>query len=237
MHCISPIASFAMTGHWFGEMPLLTWYPFDEHDPRFYNFVLVWQWCYIFVIHVTFLAQDLFLYSFITLISMHFNNLCKRLRDLKKANRPESEAKLIEVIKIHQTLIRLSGDLEKIFAVSIFFNFFESSIYLCLFGYQISIGSSLENTLKNIVLVLISLLQIFLVCYYGSKLTNAGKEVVEAAYDLEWYGEAFKDGRSVILMMQRAQKPNVLTAWKFSVVSLEVYSSVSLIVCPYLDKD
>lgn len=226
---LSPIIEFIATGSWFRKLPILSWYPVDEYDPRFYNLILLWQWCCILTIHVSFLAQDLTLYAFITLISMQFDILCERLQTLNTGERIDKDAKmkLIELFKLHKTLIELSENLKKIFLFATFFNFFESSIYICLFGYQITAGSSWGNTMKSVVLLVSSLLQIFMLCYYGNKLANASVKVAQAAYDSGWYRHRFENGKDVRLMLQRAQKPIFLTAYKFSVVSLEVFSSVS----------
>lgn len=224
---LSPIFIFVTTGNWFDKLPLLTWYPFNEHDPRVYNFILIWQWCCLFTIHVSILAADVILYTFITLISMQFHNLCKRLKEINNSESNDADEKLIELIKIHKVLIRISQNLEQIFSVSVFFNFFGSSIFVCLFGYQITVRSSFENTMKNAVLLATSLSQIFTLCYYGNKLVTASGEVAHAAYASKWYGKGLKNSKNLIWIIQKAQKPNVLTAFKFSVVSLDVYSSVS----------
>ena len=225
----APAILYIVKGAWFITLPNLTWYPFDEFDPRFYNFVLVWQWWCILILIIGFLSPDLTLYALITLISMQFNYLFNRLTDLKNIDLKDSDQKIIELFKLHETLIRLSENLNKIFFISIFFNFFGSSIMICFQGYQVITSGSLNNAMQNGVFVMTSLLQILLLCDCGNKLKTASEKVAQAAYDSGWYGKEYKKGKCVILMIQRAQKPCVMTSFKFSVVSLEVYSSVSFI--------
>lgn len=68
-----------------------------------------------------------------------------------------------------------------------------------------------------------------MICYYGNKLTVASKKVAQAAYDSGWNCRTIEGGdKNLLLIIQRSQKPIVLTAYKFAVVSLEVYFTVSL---------
>lgn len=217
---LSPFIQLVITGNWFGRLPIPSWYPFDEFDPRVYNFILLWQWGYIFTLHVSTLALDMILCAFVTLISMHFDNLSNRLQDLQDID-------LRELIKLHIVLMELTDKLERIFSVPALFNFFEGSILICLFGYQIIIISSFENTVKNCVFLVTILSHIFMLCYYGSKLVTSSGKVAQSAYDSAWHGKELRKGKNLMLMIQRAQKPSILTAYKFSIVSLDAYFNVS----------
>ena len=224
---LAPIILFVSTGAWYVKLPNPSWYPFDEFDPRFYNFVLVWQWWCNFTRTVCFVSPDLTLYAFISLISMQFDILSHRLRELKHTDLEDFNKEILKFVKLHETLIRLSENLDRIFNIPILFVFFGSSFNICFFEYQISTGSSFDVMMKNGVLLTTCLLQILLLCYNGNKLKMSSEKVAQAAYDSGWYGKEFKRGKCVMLMIQRGQKPCVLTAFKFSVVSFEVYLSVS----------
>lgn len=151
-----------------------------------------------------------------------------RLRKLKFVSTLDVHKKLAELVKIHETLIRLSESLEKIYRISIFFNFFGSSIILCLIGFQFSIEINPEMLAKYFLFMTVSFVQILILCFYGNKLTTASESVNDAVYDTGWDVKGDKLFKSYLLMMmQRSQKPSTLSAFKFAVVSLKSFTTVS----------
>lgn len=226
---VVPVLKFIITREWYGKLPFNGWYPFDEYDPKFYNFVFLWHFFNIVITIASLLGPDLFLYAFITLISMQFEILCYRFKDLKNIPSSEVYEKFVELVKVHETLIRLSTNLQRIYSVSILFNFTGSSILICLIGYQASKGINLVNLVKFLIFLTASLLQVFMLCNHGNKLSEASNKVADAAFSSGWNEKENRSLRNALLLVvQRAQKPNVITAHKFSVVSLEAFTSVSL---------
>lgn len=225
---IGPIVEFVTTGNWIAKQPPM-WYPFDENDPRFFILVQIWHIFLATVIGSSFLGPDIILFSFITLISMEFDILCRKLEDLNLNDLTYDHTTLKELIRTHQTLIRLSDNLEEIFSIPIFVNFFESSTLLCLFAYEISTAKTVGHCVEFGTMLTTALVHTLLFCYYGNKLMSASGRVALAAYNSKWYCKELEQGKSLILMMQRAQRPSVLTAYKFAVISLEIFAIVSLL--------
>jgi odorant receptor len=226
-----PIVRFVMSGVWIDELPFHNWFPFDELDVRYYNFVLLWE--FINSVHsiASILGPDLIFYAFITLISMQLDILSCELENARNLPDKEVFKKLKKLVKDHERLIRLPKNLEKIYSVSILFNFIASSILICLGGYQVSIGITFEIQAKFASLLVISLMQVFILCYYGNKLTTAGENVAKAAYESGWHEFQDRQARkAIILIMRRSQKPCAITASKFAIVSLASFTSVSFIV-------
>lgn len=220
------LISFAFTGVWYDKLPYENWFPFDEYDPKFYNFVFLWQWLNTIVTVCSLIGSDLILYSFITLLTTQFDILSQQLEKLTPLNDIE---KIIELTKMHETLLRLSRVLEEIFSVAILFNFLSSSILICLVGYQVLIGISFELLLNFSVLLTAALLQVLMLCYYGNKLTTAAENVADSAYNSEWDGSNNRKMKNALLMMiQRSQKPTAISAYKFTAVSLSAFTTVSL---------
>ena len=223
---VAPVIKFLLTRVWIDKLPFNNWYPFDEYNPRFYNFVFFWQF-YTTIITIAPLAGlDLIFYSFITQISMHFDILCQKLDDLKSER--TNLVDMVKLIKLHEILIKLSNNLEEIYSISILVNFTASSILICLVGFQLTIEINFENLTKSGIFLAASLLQVLMICYYGDKLTNAGANVANAVYKSGWEERNQKGSRNTLLLMiHKSQKPIVITAYKFSVVSLQVFTSVS----------
>lgn len=220
-----PVFKFILTGIWINKLPYLNWFPFDEYDPKFYNFVFLWEAFNSFSTIASVLAPDLTLYAFITLISMHFDSLCQSLRDLKNVPEAQVKKQFIELIELHQTLMKLSGNLEKIFSISIFFNFLGSSIFICLACFQAFIGTNSNIKADSLLLLVSSLTQILLLCFFGTKLSTASGNVADAAYDSGWSVES---KFFLLMIIRRSQKPAVITAYKFSPVSLNAFMNVSI---------
>lgn len=223
---VVPVVQLIFTGAWNQKLPANTWYPFDEYDPRFYSFVYVWLSISGFNTMVILLATDFILYTFVNLISMQFDILCQLFRDLDNVPPTAAGNKLIELIKRHKTLIRLSDNLETIFSIPILFNFIGSSIQICLICYQLSLETSLVNFLNYAALLSYAILQIFMLCFYGNKLTTASENVADAVYDSGW-NTRLQNKLDIALVLQMSQKPAVITAYKFSIVSLKVFRTVS----------
>lgn len=87
---------------------------------------------------------------------------------------------------------------------------------------------SFENVVKYFGMLFYALLQIFMLCYYGSKLTTASENVAGAVYDSGWNNRVNqKRNIPLMLLLQRSQKPTIITAYKFAVVSLKAFGTVS----------
>lgn len=226
---VVPVLRFIITREWYGKLPFNGWYPFDEYDPKYYNFVFLWHFFNIIITIASLLGPDLILYAFITLISMQFKILCYRFKDLKNVSSSEVYGKFVELVKVHETLIRLSTNLQRIYSISILFNFTGSSILICLIGYQASKGINLENLVKFLIFLTASLVQVFMLCNHGNKLSEASNKIADAAFSSGWNEKENRNLRNpLLLVVQRSQKTNVITAYKFSVVSLEAFTSVRL---------
>lgn len=227
---VVPIVKLILTRGRDNKLPIETWYPFDEYDPRFYSLVLIWLSLSSIIGNAALIGTDLILIAFIILICMQFNILSERIRKLKDFPTADVRNKFVEVIEMHKTLIRLSEQVEKIYSVPIFFNFFGSSILICFVGYQMSVGVDFESILKSSNFLSSALLQILMLCYYGSKLTTASEIVSEAVYDSGWHTRINKKlDIELLIMLQRSQTPTAITAYKFSTVSLNVFTTVSFL--------
>ena len=223
------LAKFILTGVWINKLPFPNWFPFNPYNPLIYNFVLLWQSHIIICINSSLVGPDMMLYAFCTLIRMEFDNLSQRTRDLKDVPPKNAIKMLNELVERHKILIRLSENLEKIFSVPIFFNFFDSSVLICMYGYQLTIADTFTELIQYTNLLAVTLVQVFMICYYGNKLTIASATFAQAFYDSGWNERPFQsENKNFVLILLRSQKPIVITACKFAVVSLEVYFTVSL---------
>jgi hypothetical protein len=224
---ITQFVKVAVTGNWIQKFPYETWLPFDIYNPWVYNFVLVEFFNNFFIGTVTFLGPDLLLYGFITNVLMQFDILCREIVDLKNIPLSKVEEQFAELVEKQITLIRLCKNLEKIYSASILTNILASSIIACLLGFHITENVSNDILFEFSAALIVAFAQIFLLCFYGNKLTAASEDVAKAAYDSGWHeiqNKSVKKG--FVLMMQRSQRPTVLKGLKFIAVSLATFTTV-----------
>lgn len=70
---------------------------------------------------------------------------------------------------------RLSEHVNSIFSFSLLLNFITASFTICFIGFQVT-ASSKEDFVKYIIFLIASLVQVFVVCYYGDELMTAVSE-------------------------------------------------------------
>jgi odorant receptor len=228
---VSPFLKFAKSGKWIQKFPFEVWLPFDPYGAVAYNFVLLAFFNNTVIVICSTLAADFLLYGLITNISMQFDILCREIVELQNAWQCKIEKQFVELVEKQITLTKLSAKLENIYSASILMNLLGSSLFICLFGFLITSREILSDFLLEFSLSLISLLiQIFLLCFYGNKLTTASGNVAKAAYDSGWHEMQNKMvKKSLVLMMQRSQRPTVLKGLKFIAVSLAAFTTVCIV--------
>lgn len=112
---------------------------------------------------------------------------------------------IAKIVEIHESIIKFSGNVERIFSFSLFQNFFGSSVSICVTGFQMTDGSSVESSLEYLLLLFCNLLQVFLLCHTGTKLTKA-------AFDINWIADK-RLKHLAMLMMIRAQNHAPWQLW------------------------
>ncbi|CAO1342318.1 unnamed protein product [Diamesa hyperborea] len=191
------------------EFPYMMWHPFDAYQP------VVFEFCYLLVIWAAFtcdiavLSTDLLYSNVLTLLCMQFDIL---KRDLEHLNAEESKECIIELKKkvlLHMELIEISEKLEDIFSMSILINF-------------------VGNLIKFSIYLFSSLSQILLMCYYGDQLKESSSSIAEGVYNSNWYNGQPAIKKQMSLVLLRAQRPQYLTAHKFSNVSLMSFTLVTI---------
>lgn len=224
---IAFFAGMISTGNLIQKFPIELWYPFDEYNPLVYGFVLLWVITMTTVFVLAMIGIDFIIFSVITVVSIEYDHLCNQLKTLHQA--PVENIKII--IQMHQDLIDICNTLEEIFSLSLLLNFLGISIIICDYGFQAIDGVNMEYSIKYTVLSCVALTQILMPCYFGSKLMDASEKASAAIYESGWNeinNNAFK--HIILMITMRSHKPCVLTALKFTRISLKAFGSVSFIL-------
>lgn len=225
---LSFIVSVIITQSWVQKFSVEVWFPFDEYDPKFYTFTVIWFYWFYLSIFVSISGADLTLYALVTLISIHADGICIQLKNIIKVPESQRDKEMKTLLQSHVDLIICTEKLHDIFSTSLFLQFFGSSAILCLAGYQSINSEDYENTVKYAMIFVSIFGQVFLACFYGSKIIVASEKINKAVYDSEWNEMKNKKVKhAMMFMILRTQKPCVLRAGKFATVSLKVFLSVS----------
>ncbi|XP_044739974.1 odorant receptor 4-like [Chrysoperla carnea] len=179
-------------------------------------------------------AQLIILNRSLTTVIQRTHNAIKKHRDQLKDIEISSAIfkktlnnKLSECIDHHQLIIDLTDEMEAEFNILILFQFFGSLLLVCLCMFQMSINPLNSPAYPSVPLYLTWVLyQLFIYCYFGQEISTESELIAEAAYNCEWIGTEHKVQTSLMLLINRSQRPLYLTAGKFSKLSLETYASI-----------
>ncbi|XP_045775578.1 odorant receptor 13a-like [Maniola jurtina] len=129
------------------------------------------------------------------------------------------------IVKKHQYILKLSQDLEEIFRAPNLFNVLVGSIEICALGFNLTMGQWAQ--IPGVVLFLLSILyQILMISVFGENLIRESRKVGEAAFLCKWYDMDKMAKKIIFLLILRSNKPQKLTAYKFSVISYQSFTKI-----------
>nr|UVB79133.1 odorant receptor 41 [Heortia vitessoides] len=132
---------------------------------------------------------------------------------------------LKEIAERHDTLIRFSNYLERLYSFPLLVNFIYSSIIICFCAIFIVMIENITE-FKYKLFLITSLSQIWVLCYYGETLPKSSRNVSTALYNCGWYNSSVKVRRSIHIMITRAQKFVYISTYGFSIICLENYTKI-----------
>ncbi|XP_051172836.1 odorant receptor 4-like isoform X2 [Leptopilina boulardi] len=141
-------------------------------------------------------------------------------------------------IKSHLYIYSIGENVNKQFGLIIFTQFFASIVNMCAIIYNMA-SVSPTNRMFWIMMASIGsyVLQIFIYCYYGDKMTEKSSEISSAIYSLNWDALSVNTQKSLITIMIRSTRPIKLTASSIIIMSIETFMKVSIIFLFYLLLD
>lgn len=209
------------------QLSVQYWFPINVFRLQTFPLALFWTDWMGWIMTTNLLATDTTIYAIITVVSMEFDVLTSDLRNFSLTVRHERMKKLKSFVDRHNKLLDLSDKLQDIYGWSFLFSFVGSSIIICFITFHLSIAGTFYEYMLNIPYLMMMGGQIFLLCFFGQKLVDAGESVIEGVYWSGW--ESFHDlklEKQLIVIMARAQKPKKLSALGFADISLTSFTSV-----------
>ncbi|XP_055377877.1 odorant receptor 67c-like [Condylostylus longicornis] len=206
--------------------PYFIWYPFNENSPISFPIIYLLQCHAGYIAAVGTLATDLLLCCIVIQLSMHFDYLSYKIETFEPTYSMDDMKILNGYIKHHTKCLRLAEQINQMFGVSLFLNFFTSTIIICLVGFQVTAGVGTTDLIKYCLFLISSLIQVFLLCYYGTVLIDASSNISNATYNSNWVSTSLKYQKSLLLIIQRSQKPAILDAPIYHKISLDIFTTV-----------
>lgn len=203
--------------------------PFDPTRIEIFPIVFVWMWHPQMVALIGFLANESMFIVFVVIASMEFDVLRIDFEDIKNVEIEQKSEKLHELIERQVRLYEIVERIEKIYAPQLLLNFVLSSAVICLNAFQIITSANVVKLSVDIAFCFLTFLLIGLQCYFGEMLIESSEKISIEIYSSGW--ESISDAKlrkSLLIAMQRSQKPAKLTFMKFADVELNSFSTVSL---------
>ncbi|TMW51414.1 hypothetical protein DOY81_003538 [Sarcophaga bullata] len=192
------------------------------------------------------ISSDLLLTACATQMVMHYDYTAYKLaayeslRDSPGIKEEEAYAKdmqfLKKMIQYHDNLLNLSEQLNNVFGVPLLLNFATSSFVICFVGFQVTIGATPETIMKLLLFLVSSITQVYLICHYGQLLIDASTKVAYAVYEQNWHSADVRYKKMLVLIALRAQKPAILKATSFVLISRNTMTEVNSMVKSLVPK-
>ncbi|KAI5651300.1 7tm odorant receptor domain-containing protein [Phthorimaea operculella] len=156
-------------------------------------------------------------------VCSHFTIISNEVEKLT----PDNAHTIKEIVIRHQYILKLADKLEEIFTVINLYNVLVGSIEICALGFNLITGD--WSQIPGVVLFLLSeLLQIYVLSVFGENIIRESQRVGHAAFLSEWYNMPQKYKKMLLIIIVRSQKPQRLTAYKFSTISYGSFTKVCI---------
>lgn len=232
MTFLAIILTTIIIGFSYGTERLLLdlWVPFSFERWDVYLILSSWVILTAIVMLPIVFAMDMLMFSMVTMVAMEFNILKLEVEKLG-IDQDQEEDRIKKIVDRHHVLIGLSEKLEKIYSSTILYNMVQCSVFVCVCAFKLSnFTEGTSSLIANLQVFGVALNQIFFYSYLGQKMIDASAGIAESVYNCQWY--KMKDKKlikAIKILMIRSQKPQQLTAKKFSVISFESSATVRFI--------
>lgn len=169
------IVNYFVDGRWFLELSYAVWYPFNVRDDRVFVLVYLDQLWWGFTCIVGVLAINLLLATITDQICFEFRALGMNLKALQlhRTHAKENVAKIRQLVVQHNAVINLSEEFAHIISFTLLMNFLLISVVLCTVGFQVIATTSVSESLKFLLFLMVCLLQTLSLSYFGNCIIEA----------------------------------------------------------------
>ncbi|KAI4483709.1 hypothetical protein M0804_007969 [Polistes exclamans] len=134
---------------------------------------------------------------------------------------------LRKCIRHHYQIYQIANKVNETFSITIFAQFFISSIVLCLSMFELLKNDLLSIEFFALVIYLSTLLvQIYIFCWYGNKVKLKSSHVAVAFAESDWTSLNSHSKKLILIVMQRAAKPIEFVSAYFITVNLDTFMNL-----------
>ncbi|EDV95283.1 putative odorant receptor 92a [Drosophila grimshawi] len=203
-------------------------YPYDAETDITVYWVTYWGLAHCaYVAGVSYVCVDLLLITIITQLTMHFNYLADTLESYDgDAHSDEENLKFAQnFVVYHSRTLDICEDVNKIFSLTILWNFIAASLVICFAGFQIT-ASNVEDIVLYFIFFSASLVQVFVVCFYGDEMISSSSRIGESAFNHNWLGCDSRYKQIMRYIMLRSHKPASIRPPTFPPISFNTFMKV-----------
>ncbi|XP_033164566.1 putative odorant receptor 92a [Drosophila mauritiana] len=180
-----------------------------------------------YVAGVSYVCVDLLLIATITQLTMHFNFIANDLEAYEGGDHTDEEniTYLHNLVVYHARALDLSEEVNNIFSFLILWNFIAASLVICFAGFQIT-ASNVEDIVLYFIFFSASLVQVFVVCYYGDEMISSSSRIGHSAFNQNWLPCSTEYKRILQFIIARSQKPASIRPPTFPPISFNTFMKV-----------
>ncbi|XP_011862400.1 PREDICTED: odorant receptor 82a-like isoform X1 [Vollenhovia emeryi] len=217
------------------ELPIKMEFPFRVDNSPIFELVLIAQFFHDLSVACIIAMLNALLVTLVLHVSGQIDIMRQGFMEIssKKSTSKSSLAVIKDLINRHQRIIDLSDHIEDLFSNIALMQFIWNTLVICCIGFVIviSIGTEEGATMitKSLIFYVAITLEAFVFCYAGEYLSAKSKSISDAAYECIWYDLTPSECRVLMFLMLRSQKRLTITAGKITDLSLEGFTTVSLL--------
>ncbi|XP_026481411.1 odorant receptor 94a-like [Ctenocephalides felis] len=182
-------------------LPLKAWFWFEIKYSPIYERIYVYQ-CISLIYQALIMAViEGFIMGIMAVIIGQLELLAYKLRNIKSDGGLQCfDERVVNCVKHHRKIKLLTNNLQQMYGSSMFFHILVGGALLCLTGYHLSHLSiqkeRVQFTIDFVYLIMI-VGQLFLPCWYGSKIKDMSTQLNYALYESEWSSCLFSDAKMI----------------------------------------
>nr|WCC57496.1 odorant receptor 39 [Papilio machaon] len=214
------------------------WFPFEPNTKLKFYFTLLYdsiQMAWI-AFHIT--TLDAFIAFFLQQCTTQVNILGYELENFVNNCKIKSTNLKIPLLQTYDIQFKNMGlhfleihkfftKIEATFSGAVFCQFLFGGWILCTTAYRlVEIDKTSLPCLTIILFLMCIFAELFLFCFYGSKLTDASVKLMDSAYFLDWLEMPKKNRRDLLLFMEMIKKPLMPTAGSIAPLANTTFVSI-----------
>lgn len=208
--------------------PVISPFSNDMEVGRMYPIALIYSfWTFLTLLFSLYPAELIFAGVLATL-SVEFEILKDLLENLPSKSDSEQIQLMKSFVDRHNELSERVATVEKIYSFPLFVYFVSSSFFICFCAFEATV-LDFTDSIGMFYFCITSLLQVFIHCYCGQMLKSSCEHLTRELYNCNWEDvKSIQMRRGLILMIERSQRPTMISIMKFADISMQRFTTASV---------